>query len=39
MTINFQIELKVFGLYSLAAKELKCTSAEVDEVILAILMK
>jgi len=32
MTINFQIELKVFGLYSLAAKELKCTSAEVDEV-------
>ncbi len=43
---EFKIELKVFGLYSLAAKELKCTSAEVDEVyswyideILKTLMK
>lgn len=32
MRKDLQIELKVFGLYSLAAKELKCTSSEVDEV-------
>jgi hypothetical protein len=32
MRKDLQIELKVFGLYSLAAKELKCTSGEVDEV-------
>jgi hypothetical protein len=32
MRKDLQIELKVFGLYSTAAKELGCTSAEVDEV-------
>ena len=32
MRKDLQIELKVFGLYSTAAKELKCTSSEVDEV-------
>lgn len=32
MRKDLQIELKVFGLYSTAAKELKCTSADVDEV-------
>lgn len=32
MRKELQIELKVFGLYSTAAKELKCSSSEVDEV-------
>ena len=32
MRKDLQIELKVFGLYSIAAKELKCTSADVDEI-------
>jgi hypothetical protein len=32
MRKDLQIELKVFGLYSTAANELKCTSSEVDEV-------
>lgn len=32
MRKDLQIELKVFGLYSTAAKDLKCTSSEVDEV-------
>lgn len=32
MRKDLQIELKVFGLYSTVAKELKCTSSEVDEV-------